>query len=286
MHKLFPFARLVTEKLPSKVREYSGIVYEKLGRRKLCLNVFKPRGPEGRYYPAVLMIYGGGWRSGDTSLVVPMAERLAAKGFVTVTPEYRLSVEALYPAAVIDLKTAVRWMRANASHYSIDTTRIASYGCSAGGELASFLGTTGDIKHFDVGEYLDHSSAVEAVVNVDGLLDFTDINSTRYDKNPDKPSAAHLWFGVSYRNDPGIWKAASPISYVSNSSPPMVFINSGQKHYHAGRDKFTSKLKEYDIYHEVHTLPGTHHTFWLFQPWFQETLGYTTKFLDKVFKLR
>ena len=283
MYKKFPEARLVTDILPSAVKVKKDIIYKRIGNRKLRLNVYYPAIKSGKYFPGILMIYGGGWRSGDISLSIPMAERLAAKGFVTVTADYRLSIEALYPAAVIDLKTAVRWMRANASEFHIDTDKIAAYGCSAGGELAAFLGTTGNLKKFNQGEYLDHSSNVEAVVNVDGNLDFTDTNYTVPDSNPLKPTYAQLWLGSSFKENPKLWKEASPITYVTKNSPPQIFINSAVPRFHAGRDLVIKLLNKYHIYSEVHTLPGTIHTFWLFQPWFEETLRYTIEFLDKTF---
>ena len=86
---------------------------------------------------AVIMIHGGGWRSGNRMQHWPLAESLAHLGYVCFTPEYRLSTEALFPAAVYDIKAAIRWVKGNASKYNIDTTRIAIAGFSAGGELAA-----------------------------------------------------------------------------------------------------------------------------------------------------
>lgn len=284
MYKKFPEAKLVSPMLPEGIKAEENIVYKKIGDRDLHLNIYYPETAGAKTYPGVLMIHGGGWISGDESLVIPMAQRLAARGYVTVTVEYRLTPEALYPAGVYDLKAAVRWMKANGNKYHIDTGRIASYGCSAGGELASFLGTTGNLKMFNKGEFPNISSAVQAVVNVDGLLDFTNINSTKYDDNPEKPSAAHKWFGASYKDKPGIWKEASPITYVSKNCPPIIFINSGQPHYHAGRDDAINLLKNYGIYFKQHTFEGTRHTFWLFSPWFEKTLDLTDQFLKKTLK--
>ncbi len=120
MHRKYPEAKLVKDKLPKNVKEVKEIVYKKIGNRELKLNVYYPIGLKEKTHPAILTIFGGGWISGSISLIIPMAERLAAKGFVTVVPEYRLSIEALYPAAVLDLKAAIRWMRANAKKYHIN----------------------------------------------------------------------------------------------------------------------------------------------------------------------
>lgn len=285
VYKKFPDVKLVIPGLPEGVAGHNDLVYASYGPRGLHLDLFTPTSKDAGQRPGVIIVHGGGWKSGDRSMLVPMAERLAAHGYVTAAVEYRLSIEALYPAAVYDLKAAVRWMRANAAKYNIDSTRIAVYGCSAGGELVSFLGTTNGIRKFEGnGECLDHSSDVQAVVNVDGLVDFTDTNSTKYDENPDKPSAAHLWIGASYKERPELWKGASPITYVSKKTPPIIFINSSMEHYHAGRDEMTAQLKTLGIYYEVHTLSGTPHTFWLFHPWFETTSNYTVNFLDRTLK--
>ncbi len=71
-----------------------------------------------------------------------MAQRLAAAGYVAIAVEYRLSPEACYPAALHDLKSAMRWLHAHARELTLDTSRIAARGCSAGGHLAALLRTT------------------------------------------------------------------------------------------------------------------------------------------------
>ncbi len=284
MLKKFPDAKLVTRNLPQNIQEKSNLVYAKIGKREIHLNIFYPINSK-KNLPSVLMIYGGGWRSGDTSLIIPMAERLAAKGFVTVTPEYRLSPEALFPAAVLDLKAAVRWIRANADKYNIDKNKIAAYGCSAGGQLAALLGTTNGNAKFEGGNEGNKkfSSDIQAIIDVDGVVDFFGKGSEEVKNNADKPGAAHLWFGVSAKENPQVWKEAGAINYTNKKTPPIVFINSAVQRFHAGRDEMIQLLKKYKIYYEVHTFPNTIHTFWLFHPWFEKTLDYTSNFLNKVF---
>ncbi len=285
IHKNFPTVTLALPSSSEAVVAHKDLVYTSYGSRELHLDLFTPAVGGAGLRPGVVIVHGGGWRSGDRSMLVPMAEKLASHGYVTAVVEYRLSVESLFPAAVYDLKAAVRWMRASAEKYGIDSAKIAIYGCSAGGELASFLGTTNGIDKFDGnGDHPDHSSSVQAIVNVDGLVDFTNINSTKYDGDPEKPSAAHLWIGASYKEKPELWKEASPITYVSAATPPIIFINSSMEHYHAGRDEMISQLRKFGIHYEVHTLDGTPHTFWLFHPWFEQTLNYALQFLDETMK--
>jgi acetyl esterase/lipase len=285
--KSYPHAKLVAAELPPNVIARENLVYAADGERRLHLDLFAPRTRNNAGYPGVLLIHGGGWRSGNRQMEWPMAQHLAADGYVTTTVEYRLSVEALYPTAVYDLKAAIRWMRANASEYNIDPDKIAVYGCSSGGELAAFLGTTGGLKRFDgsLGN-LKYSSRVQAVVDVDGILDFTDPAESGKDADPKKPSAGKYWFGASYKEKPELWKEASPINYVDAKTPPILFVNSSLERYHAGRDQAIEKLNKLKIYSEVHTIPDTPHPFWLFHPWFDETFTYILKFLNKTLKER
>ncbi|HEY9167667.1 MAG TPA: alpha/beta hydrolase [Candidatus Kryptonia bacterium] len=285
VQKKFPSAKLVLPDLPRGVVADENVVFDSSGSRALTLDVYYPESRSDSLYPGVILIHGGGWSSGDKSMEVPMAQQLAAHGYVAATVEYRLAPEAGFPAAVYDLKSAVRWMRANSVKYHLDTTKIAAYGCSSGGELAAFLGATGNVGKFEgSGSFLDRSSRVQAVVDVDGLLDFMNPNSTKYDTNSASPSAADNWFGGSFRTIPEKWKEASPIEYVDGGTPPMIFINSSLPHYHAGQDETILRLRNWGVYFEVHTIPDTPHPFWLFHPWFDQTLQYTVTFLDKLFK--
>ncbi len=285
MHKKFPDAELVLPHLPPNVKEVKNIVFVKVGGRELHLDIFYPTNLNNKDFPGVVLIHGGGWRSGNMQLAIPMAQKLAANGYVTAAVEYRLSTEALYPAAVCDIKAAIRWMRANASTYNINSKEIAIYGCSAGGHLAALVGTTNGYKKFEGDEgNNNYSSNVEAVIDVDGVLDFFGKGSEEVYKKSGKPSAAHLWFGVSAKENPKIWKEAGPINHTDKNTPPILFINSGQPRFHAGRDEMIKKLKSLNIYSEVHTLEGTIHTFWLFNPWFEKTFDITLKFLRKTLK--
>jgi acetyl esterase/lipase len=285
MHKKFPAAELILPHIQANVKEKTNIIYAKAGERKLHLDIFYPPNYKNKALPGVVLIHGGGWRSGNRELVTPMAQKLASSGYATIAVEYRLSTEALYPAAVYDIKAAIRWMRANASKYRIDSKKIAIYGCSAGGHLAALIGTTNSDKKFEGDEgNNNYSSDVQAIVDVDGVLDFFGKGSEEVYKKSGKPSAAHLWFGVSAKENPGIWKEAGPINHTSKNAPPILFINSGQPRFHAGRDAMIRKLNSYNIYSEVHTLEGTIHTFWLFNPWFEKTFNYTLDFLNKTLK--
>ena len=163
----------IDDKTPLSVSERRNIIYANIDDRALHLDAFYPKKKTKKARPALLIIHGGGWRTGNRTQHIPLAQRLAALGYACFTVEYRLSTEALYPAAVHDLKASICWMRANAKIYHIDTNRIATIGFSAGGQLSALLGTTGDnsVLEGSVG-ILGHSTKVNAVVDIDGILAF------------------------------------------------------------------------------------------------------------------
>jgi pectinesterase len=113
-------------------------------------------------------------------------------GYATFTAEYRLSTEALYPAAVQDLKAAVRWIRANAPQYHVDANKIASLGFSAGGQLASLVGNTNGVQTFEANEGITGvSSDVQAIVDIDGIVAFIHPESAEGDDSK-RTSAATI----------------------------------------------------------------------------------------------
>src|ERR1035437_3573344 len=174
--KQFPKAELVIPKLPKGVQEKKDIVYISYDSRKMHLDIYSPV-KKNKLYPAVILIHGGGWRSGNRQMEIPMAQFLASHGYIAATVEYRLSIEALYPAALIDLKAAIKWLRANSSEYHIDTNKIALYGCSSGGQLAALLGTSNENlaapnynSPFPVASAeFNHSARVQAIIDIDGV---------------------------------------------------------------------------------------------------------------------
>ncbi|WP_207531636.1 alpha/beta hydrolase [Desertivirga arenae] len=284
--KNFPYATPAIDEVPAAVVAERNVVYATLantpfGKRDLHADIFRPA-KKGKY-PAVIMVHGGGWRSGDKSMQVPMAEMLAAKGFVTIPVEYQLSLEATYPAAVHNIKAAVRWIKANASRYNIDTAKVAISGCSAGGQLASLVGLTNGVEKFEgtMGTNT-YSSAVQAIIDFDGAISFmapSSLNSTRSKNSPDVQ-----WLGGLFAEKPEIWKEASPGYWATERSVPMLFLNSGLSRFHAGQDELIGQLKEWGIYHEVYKFNVNMHPFWLFHPWADESVNYMADFLDKVFK--
>ena len=272
-----PYIIIASPKPKDSVLIKRDIVFRTVVERDLPLDIYYPKQIHKRK-PAVLLIFGGGWRSGNKSQNEVMATELANRGYVAVSAEYRLSLESPYPTAVFDLKAAIKWMKANAKVYGIDTNKIATLGVSAGGQLSALLGTTNNNSHLD-NNFGDKgvTANIRAVIDIDGILAFHHPESA-------ESAVAAQWLGGTYEQRPAIWKEASALEHVDNRTVPFLFINSSLPRFHAGRDDMIRKLDSLHIYSEVHTFEDTPHPFWFFHPWFNPMMDYIDGFLKKQFK--
>ncbi len=284
--KCFPEIRLVKPTLPKSVAGKSNIVYSVLkdtpyADRSLHLDVFHPTAKKAKGSPAVVLIHGGGWSSGSRSHLVPMAQQMAAVGYIGVTLEYRLALEAKYPASLQDIRAALRWLRRHASEYRIDPEKIAVLGCSSGAHLATLIGVTNGKDLFSE-QQSDRkpSSDVQAIINIDGVVSFIHPEA----KGEIRGKGARTWLGARYEENPALWKQASPLEHVGSKSPPILFVNSSIPRFHAGRNDLIKVLDRYGIFSQVHTFDKSPHPFWLFHPWFEPTVQKVRGFLDRVFK--
>ncbi len=264
------------------ITEHRNLVYQTYGNRDMHLDVFEPATVEKGKRPCVLFVHGGGWASGDKVLLEPFAVAMAGKGMVTVTIEYRLSQEAQYPAAVIDINSAMRWINQNAKKYHIDRNQISIMGSSAGGQLATLIGVTADQDLFVDPNFLPKvKTKIHSIIDLDGVIAFIHPLSKEGGK-PGKPGASTKWFGVHFSQDSTKWIEASPITYVGKHTPPTLFVASKYPRFNAGREDMIQIMNKYHIYNETHVFEDAPHSYWLFNPWFEPTLNYTLEFLKKL----
>lgn len=178
----------------------------------------------GATTPLVVYIHGGGWNSGNKladGYYKTVRARLLAQGVAVASLDYRLAPAHRFPAQIVDVTYAVRYLRSNAEKLKIDPNRIAAFGTSAGGHLASLLGTIDKSAGFDVGALTEESSRVRAVVDMVGPADLTDPAFP-----PVTKTGIQEAFGVlgGTRNDPALLKA-SPVSYISRDDPPFLIVH-------------------------------------------------------------
>ena len=274
--KKYPFITVAQSNSNTAITEVREVIYQEHKERALHLDAFFFN--KEKKNPAVIMIHGGGWRSGNKDQMQDMAREIASKGYSCFAVEYRLSLEAKYPEGVIDVKNAIKFIKDNAIKFNVDPDKIAVLGCSSGGQMAALIGTTNDILDFEDKSFNSKSSSkVNAIIDIDGVLAFKHPQSSEGDM-------ASFWLGGTYDEKPENWKNASALNHTNKGSPPVLFINSSFDRFHAGRDDMIAILNQYKIYNEVKTIENAPHSFWFFEPWFSETLVYTTQFLDKIFK--
>ena len=176
--------------------------------------------------PLVVCIHGGGWRQGSKAGCRGSAQPLLERGYAVAAVNYRLGQHATFPAQIIDLKAAVRWLRAHATEHNLDADRFGAWGGSAGGHLAALLGTAGDVEAWDVGDYLDQSSRVQAVVDRYGPTDFLRMNDQpgRMDHDAaDSPESQLV--GGPIQAHPERARRANPITYVTPDDPPFLIMH-------------------------------------------------------------
>lgn len=227
--------------------------------------------------PLVVLIHGGGWRSGDKSHLTPIAKYLAKRGIAAATISYRTSRQALYPAGLDDVTEALGWLRAHSGDYHLDASKLALLGASSGAHMATLLGNQLGSQHQEL--------PISAIINLDGVVETVSEDVRRFEDKPGKVSYFALWIGGRYQQYPQLWREASPQTYVSPQSPPTLFLNSAQPRFHSGREQYVADLNRYGIKTAIHEIPDTPHTFWLFHPWHDQANAYISQFLNAVFDL-
>jgi acetyl esterase/lipase len=200
------------------------------GFRPLTLDLYQPQGKSDPR-PVLVFIHGGNWVGGDSRHDSPFGDfpgllaSIAARGYVVASVNYRLAGEAHFPAAVLDIKTAIRFLRTHAGDYNIDETRFAAWGVSAGGHLASMIAVSCGVAALEppsTGNDKPPSDCVQAAIDWCGLIDLETIY-TDFDKPVPDTSVEGAFLGCEPALCPTeVAHNASPLTYVSAMSPPFL----------------------------------------------------------------
>lgn len=231
------------------------------------------RADPGDVRPGVILLHGGGWIGGHPFRYMRHANQLAALGFVALTIQYRLSGEARWPAAIEDVKSAIRWMRAHASELGLDRTRLAVIGSSAGGHLAALSALTPG--HFETEANHEMPSAVSCAVL---SYPMTDMHCP----------GAHPWTNNLVEDFLGDLseekiREASPITYVHAGAPPFLTFT-GELDLTTPAPmirKFHEALDGCGVTNHLHVYPGERHAFDQTQRYWPETFALTVDFLER-----
>ena len=233
------------------------IDYARVGDTALLLDLHTPSGV--KQPPLIVYVHGGAWRAGSKS-DVPIAG-LLDHGFAIASVDYRLSTQARFPAQIHDIKAAIRFLRAKASSFGINTEKIAIIGSSAGGHLAALTGVTNGHRELEgrVGDHLDQSSDVSAIVSFYGASNLESIlgQSTEFGLTVRIP-ALKLLLGDLPEKVPALAKLASPVAHLDKQDPPLLLLH-GDADPQMPPAQSVEFQKAYQSKVRLITLPGSKH---------------------------
>ncbi len=227
---LISFTAVSVQAQPSLagIKAERNIPYVANGHPSQILDIYLPEKPSDKPLPLMIWIHGGAWMAG--SQANPPVLYLVKKGFAVASIQYRFSKDAIWPAQSYDCKAAIRFLRANAAKYNFDPDRFAVGGDSAGGHLAAFIGTSGDVKEMegDLGN-TNVSSRVQAAIDWFGPTDLLAMgdqagpNSMIKHNDANAPEALLVGGPVQEKKD--LAKTANPLTYIDKHDPPFLIMH-------------------------------------------------------------
>lgn len=208
------------------------VIYRTVDSTDLKLQLLLPYVNIGKNgYPLLVYIQGSAWRKQDIYSNIPQLCHFANNGYAVASIEYRPSDAARFPAQIIDVKAAIRYLRAKCGEYNIDSDRIAIFGDSSGGHTALMTGLTYGEKIFDEGSYLDESSEVNAIIDFYGPTDIAQMFSfprANWAVNlPVNEVPENILFGGDVKLNPEIAQSGNPLNYVTadRKIPPVLIMH-------------------------------------------------------------
>jgi len=237
-------AKVSSSTIPASVHVEHDVTYLDAGRVEKADLYLPAEIPANAHLPAVVMIHGGGWNDGQRNgqREINIGTTLARNGYVGMSIDYILSQGryAVWPTNLYDCKNAVRWLRVNADRLHIDANRIGVIGGSAGGHLAAMVALTDSEPSLEPpGPYPGVSDHVSCCVDLYGIADVSSY------------LANISMLGKPKSEAPELYRAASPITYVRKTSPPILII-------HGTADKTVSPHQS-ELFDSALTQAGTEH---------------------------
>jgi acetyl esterase/lipase len=204
--------------IPDDLTFYRNRIYREVGKDTLRLDICHAKELK-QTAPLLIFIYGEAWKRGDKDNYTGYLIDFAKQGYVTVSLNYRNSKVAPFPAALMDVKYAVKWLKSNAAKYHINPDKVALIGGSSGGYLAMMAGYSKCISKFDDDSFPDSIiSDVQLVVDLYGPPDLTN-------EEVIETTSADRFIGKPFSTNPEAYKEASPITYISNGNPPTLIFH-------------------------------------------------------------
>ena len=256
---------------PSVLPDYKDVNYAGDDLEAHKLDIYLPKTNKDKY-KVVVIIYGSAWFANNMKGMAYMSigKPLTDAGFAVVSINHRSSGDAKFPAQINDVKGAIRFIRANADKYKLDTSFIGITGFSSGGHLSSMAGVTNGIKERTegsttidiegtVGGNEKMSSKVDAVVDWFGPVDMARMENCETVKDANSPEAALI--GGNPADNMDKITLCSPFSYVSKNCPPFMVIHGDADNVvpYCQSVYFSEELKSQGKLEDFITVPGGQH---------------------------
>ena len=254
---------------PTEPEVRANLAYAGNGNPRQTLDLYLPRErPAGARLPVIVYFHGGGWVGGSkASGKATLSPWVKDGGYAGAAVNYRLAGEAPWPAQIHDAKAAIRWLRAHADRLGLDGGRIAVVGTSAGGTLATLLGTSGGDPALEgaVGAHPGVDSRVTCVLNRFGRLNFLAEPAARSAPAQAEALAGRLrqLFGGPLEERTAIARAASPLTYLSADDPPVLTVHGTADGVVpiAQAEEFEAAARQVGARHELVRVEGAGHGF-------------------------
>jgi len=219
---------LAQNQVPPGVQAHRDVAYVEGGHERHKLDLYLSAEGTGPF-PLVIWVHGGGWQNGSKDGCPPLRGGYLERGYAVASINYRLSGHAPFPAQIEDCKAAIRWLRAHAADYRLDSGRFGVWGSSAGGHLVALLGTSGEVTEFAVGDHLEVSSHVQAVCDFYGPTDLVAfVQTPGYERHADPGSPESKLIGGAVLDKADEAARANPITYVDQQDPPFLIVHGDQ----------------------------------------------------------
>lgn len=195
--------------------------------------------------PAVIFVTGGGFISSNRARMPQLRMYLAERNFVVASINYRTVPNSTFPAPIEDVKSAIRFLKANAHKFNVDAEKIFLIGDSAGGYLVTFSAVTNDSTLFNVGENLNHSTKIAAAVNLFGFVDVKSLTAF-----PQMLESLNVPV-----------EETNPLNYITQNSAPMLLMHGTADNIvsPAQTDLLFQALKNHGIEAERYLIPNANH---------------------------
>ena len=247
-----PTSKQIEARMPKGTIVHSNISYNNDTLKKHLLDIYLPSETKGDV-PLVIFIHGGGWivndKYADMGYMQNTVAAMLQNGIAVASIDYRFATQAVFPGILQDCNKAVSFLYDNANKYNLDKNRISLMGFSAGGHLASLMGTSQNNKVSDL--YFPNSYRpfkYKAVVDFYGPIDLVLLPGNEDIKSPEA-----ILIGATPLEHPDLAKAASPITYLDKNDPPFLIIHGEKDNMVSNKQSklFSAWLKYYGVKNEL-----------------------------------